>query len=64
MRQMYEIVRNQNSAIEALRTMQDGGFRHVPIVADGKIMGIVSLGDLRGAEQDRLDEETGVRERI
>jgi CBS domain-containing protein len=52
------------SAIEALRMMQDGGFRHVPIVADGKIVGVASRGDFRGAEQDRLDEETGFWERI
>ncbi|MCC7276251.1 MAG: CBS domain-containing protein, partial [Alphaproteobacteria bacterium] len=35
-------------AIEALRLMQDGGFRHVPIVEDGKIVGVVSRGDFRG----------------
>jgi CBS domain-containing protein len=53
-----------NIAIEALRLMRDGGFRHVPIVADGKVVGIVSHGDFRGLEQARLDEETGLWERI
>jgi CBS domain-containing protein len=52
------------NAIEALRLMQDGGFRHVPIVADGKVVGVVSKGDFRGSEQDRLDEETGIWERL
>lgn len=52
------------TAIEALRLMQDRGFRHVPIVADGKVVGIVSHGDFRGLEQARLDEETGLWERI
>lgn len=51
-------------AIEALRLMQDGGFRHVPIVDAGKIVGIVSRGDFRGLEQARLDEETGYWERL
>lgn len=51
-------------AIEALRLMRDGGFRHVPIVADGKVVGVVSHGDFRGLEQARLDEETGLWERI
>lgn len=46
-------------AIEALRLMQDGGFRHVPVVDGGKLAGIVSLGDFRGLELARLDEETG-----
>lgn len=52
------------SAIEALRMMQDGGYRHVPVIDNGKVVGVVSKGDFRGAEQDRLDEETGIWERI
>jgi len=53
-----------NSAIEALRLMRDGGFRHVPVIADGKVIGVVSHGDFRGLETARLDEETGLWERI
>lgn len=53
-----------STAIEALRLMQDCGFRHVPIVEDGKVTGIVSHGDFRGLEKARLDEETGLFERI
>jgi len=52
------------TAIEALRLMQDGGYRHLPVIDNGKIVGIVSKGDFRGEEQDRLDEETGIWERI
>jgi CBS domain-containing protein len=51
-------------AIDALREMHDGGFRHMPVVEDRKIIGIVSRGDFRGLEHDRLDEETGYWERI
>jgi CBS domain-containing protein len=46
-------------AIEALRMMQDGGYRHLPLVDDGRIVGIVSRGDFSGLERARLDEETG-----
>jgi CBS domain-containing protein len=53
-----------HSAIEALRLMQDARCRHLPIVHDGKVVGIVSRGDFRGLEQDRLDDETGLWERI
>jgi CBS-domain-containing membrane protein len=53
-----------STAIEALRLMQDCGFRHVPIVEAGKVTGIVSQGDFRGLEKARLDEETGLFERI
>ena len=53
------------TAIEALRLMQDGGFRHVPVISsDGRIVGVVSRGDFRGLEAARLDEETGLFERI
>ncbi len=45
------------TAVDALRLMWDGGFRHVPIVADGKIAGVVSRGDFKGDEQMRLDDE-------
>jgi CBS domain-containing protein len=53
------------TAIDALRLMQDGGLRHVPVVAaDGRLVGIVLHGDFRGLEHDRLDDETGCWERI
>jgi CBS domain-containing protein len=54
----------RQKAIEALRLMRDGGFRHVPVVHDGRVIGVVSRGDFRGLEQDRLDEETGIWERM
>jgi CBS domain-containing protein len=52
------------TAIEALRLMQDGRYRHVPITDEGKVVGIVSRFDFSGLELDRLDEETGLWERI
>src|SRR6187397_234272 len=30
------------TAIDAMRLMWDGGFRHVPLVKNGKILGVVS----------------------
>ena len=54
----------RQTAIEALRAMQDGGYRHLPVVAGNKVVGVISRGDFRGLEQDRLDEETGLWERI
>ena len=47
-----------------MRLMRDGGFRHVPVVEEGVVIGVVSRGDFRGLEQDRLAEETGIWERI
>ena len=44
------------TAIEALRLMEGGRYRHVPIVDDSKVVGIVSRFDFSGIELDRLDE--------
>jgi CBS domain-containing protein len=51
-------------AIDALRLMENGRCRHLPIVDDGKVVGIVSRFDFSGIELDRLDEETGLWEHI
>jgi len=52
-------------AIDALRAMSDGGFRHLPVIEEGRIWGIVvSRGDFTGMEIDRLDEETHLWECI
>lgn len=45
------------TAVDALRLMWDGGFRHLPLVKDGRILGVVSRGDFKGLELDRHDEE-------
>jgi len=51
-------------AVELLRRMRDGGYRHLPVVDGGRVVGIVSRGDLRGLEHARLDEETRLWERM
>lgn len=35
-------------ADDALRTMLDHGFRHLPVVEGGKVVGVVSMRDLAG----------------
>jgi CBS domain-containing protein len=52
------------TAIDALRLMWDGGFRHIPIVKDGKLLGVVSRGDFKGVEQNRLEEERDLWEHM
>ena len=45
-------------AIEALRRMHDGGYRHLPVVDDGgRLIGVVSQRDFLGEEMTRLEEE-------
>ena len=52
-------LRPDQSAMEALRLLDDCGFRHLPVCRDGKVVGIVSRYDFRAMEQARLDQETG-----
>lgn len=52
------------TAIEALRAMRDRGFRHLPVVDGTKIVGIVSRGDFKGLELDRLEEDSLLAERV
>jgi CBS domain-containing protein len=54
----------ESSAIDALRIMNEGGFRHLPVVDNGKILGVVSRSDFTGIEIDRLDEEEHLKEVI
>ena len=52
------------TAIEALRLMNDGGYRHLPIVESGRVVGIVSRRDFHGDEKARLDDESDLWKRI
>jgi CBS domain-containing protein len=53
-----------HSAMDALRMMQDGGYRHVPVVDDGRLVGIVSHGDFHVDEYQRIEEEIEIWQRI
>jgi len=49
-------------AIDALRVMSNRGFRHLPVVENGKIWGVVSRSDFMGMEINQLDDETHLEE--
>ena len=51
-----------NYAIDALRIMSDGGFRHLPVVENGRIYGVVSRSDFTGVEVDQLDQDEHLAE--
>jgi CBS domain-containing protein len=51
-------------AIDALRLMGDGGFRHLPVVDNGKVISIVARSDFVGLELVRFEEEKSLRELI
>ena len=59
-----DTVSSDTMAIDALRLMQDGNYRHLPVVDGGRVLGIVSRRDFHGLEKARLDDETALWERI
>jgi len=45
------------SVHDLARTMTDHRIRHVPVVQDGRMVGIVSIGDVVKARRDELEQE-------
>ena len=58
------ILAPEQTAIEALRLMWDGGCRHVPLVKKDKILGVVSRGDFKGAEYGHHEDERDLWEHM
>jgi CBS domain-containing protein len=52
-----QTVSAKESAIEALRLMQSGRFRHLPVVEKGKVVGILSRRDFYGYEIDEIERQ-------
>ncbi len=44
--------------LDVLETMTAGRFRHMPVVEDGRLAGMVSIGDAVKARLDMLESET------
>ena len=47
-----------NCAVDALRAMSSGGFRHVPVTENGKVLGVVSRGDFKGMELEAFQRQS------
>lgn len=43
---------------DVMRQMTAGRFRHVPVVDDGRLIGIISIGDVVHARIEELERET------
>jgi len=52
------------TGLEAMRVMQERRVRHLPVAADGRALGIVSIRDFLGAEVDEVRHEQDHRERL
>ena len=51
-----ETIGPTETPIRGLRRMFEGGFRHLPVVADGKVLGVISRRDLFRDEQELIDQ--------
>ncbi|MFK7937986.1 MAG: CBS domain-containing protein [Roseovarius sp.] len=52
----------QDSSDTVLSRMTDGRFRHMPVVHDGALVGIVTIGDVVKARMDELSMEKNALE--
>ncbi len=50
--------------MNALHRMHDGGFRHMPVVEDGRPVGMVSIRDAVGPELATLERELDEKEAL
>ncbi|HZI98912.1 MAG TPA: CBS domain-containing protein [Actinomycetales bacterium] len=51
----------QATVVDVMRTMTDQRVRHIPVVVDGRLAGIVSIGDV---VKHRIDELTDERDHL
>ena len=57
-----DTIRPDESAADALQRMQRGGYRHLPVVENGRLIGMVSVRDLYAAMLAELEDELHDRE--
>lgn len=48
----------------ALHLMYEGGFRHIPAVADGRVVGVISARDALGPEITQFEKELQERDEL
>ncbi|MFO1097119.1 MAG: CBS domain-containing protein [Xanthobacteraceae bacterium] len=55
----------RDKLVDLMQRMTDGKFRHLPIVEDGRLIGIVSIGDVVRYRLEELEQESDtLREHI
>jgi CBS domain-containing protein len=59
----HTIAANEN-AIEALRQMQFGHFRHLPVVENGEVVGVLSRRDFYGFEIEEIERQERLWEKM
>jgi len=44
--------------VDLMQRMTDGKFRHLPVIEDGRLIGIVSIGDVVKSRLEELEQES------
>jgi CBS domain-containing protein len=48
----------QDKLVDLMQRMTEGKFRHFPVVEDGRLVGIVSIGDVVKSRLEQMEEES------
>lgn len=59
-----DTVTPRQPAVDALRLMRDGGYRHLPVVDAGRVLGILSQRDFWGDEIACVDDQYELWQRL
>lgn len=57
MTHMPTVTSPESSVVQAMEIMTEGRFRHLPVVSNGKLVGLVSIGDVVKARIDQQAHE-------
>jgi CBS domain-containing protein len=57
-----EVCAPEDTALSVLERMSSGRFRHMPVVSEGKMTGLVSIGDVVSARMEQLAMENSALE--
>lgn len=57
-----DTIKPEETAGDALQRMQRGGYRHLPVVENGRLVGMVSVRDIYAAVLDEMADELQDRE--
>jgi CBS domain-containing protein len=52
------VCNRQDKLVDLMQRMTEGKFRHFPVIEDGRLVGIVSIGDVVKSRLEELEQES------
>jgi CBS domain-containing protein len=59
-----DVIGPEEAAMKGLQMMEDGGYRHLPVVSGNTIIGLISRLDYLGEEKSELERERHYWDRL